>query len=153
MENDMTTTKKARRAKAKTKATKAMKIENTAKAATDANAKIFARVQDSFRDAGEALREAGGLAGDQSRKIALKVIANAEENLTQGFDTLRAVLEADNFAEAMRIQQEALRETFERNLKQIREVTEMLTAGSQTALKPLGKFVANFRDTPRKKAA
>jgi hypothetical protein len=52
----------------------------------------------------------------------------------------------------LKIQQEALRETFERNLKQIREVTEMLTAGSQTALKPFGKLVATFRETPRKAA-
>jgi hypothetical protein len=143
----MTTAKKARRTKAKAK------VNGTAKTTTAADTtKIFSRVQDSFRDAGEALREAGGLAGDQSRKIALKVIANAEENMTQGFETLRAVFEADNFGEALKIQQEALRETFERNLKQIREVTEMLTAGSQTALKPFGKLVATFRETPRKAA-
>ena len=85
-------------------------------------------------------------AGDHSRKIALKVISNAEENMTQGFETLRAVLEADNFQDALKIQQEALRETFERNLKQIREVTEMLTAGSQTAFKPISSFVGSFRD-------
>ena len=136
----MTTAKKARSKKAK--------VNGTAKttAAPEVNAKIFARVQDSFRDAGEALREAGGLAGDQSRKIALKVIANAEENMTQGFETLRAVFEAENFGEALKIQQEALRETFERNLKQIREVTEMLTAGGQTAFKPISHFVGSFRD-------
>ena len=98
-------TKKTRRTKTKAKVNGATKTGP----ATAANAKIFARVQDSFRDAGEALRQAGGLAGDQSRKIALKVIANAEENMTQGFDTLRAVFEADNFAEALKIQQEALR--------------------------------------------
>ena len=144
----MTTAKKARRTKAKVNGT----AKTTAAGATQANAKIFARVQDSFRDAGDAIREAGGLAGDQSRKIALKVIANAEENMTQGFETLRAVLEADNFQSAMKIQQEALRETFERNLKQIREVTEMLTSSGQTAFKPLGKLVASFRDTPRKAA-
>ena len=86
------------------------------------------------------------------RKIALKVIANAEENMTQGFETLRAVLEADDFQSALKIQQAALRETFERNLKQIREVTEMLTSSGQTAFKPLGKLVASFRDTPRKAA-
>jgi hypothetical protein len=148
METDMTA-KKTRRTKAKAKVNGTAKT--TAKA-TETNAKIFSRVQDSFRDAGEALREAGGVAGDQSRKIALKVIANAEENMTQGFETLRAVFEADNFQEAMKIQQEALRETFERNLKQIREVTEMLTAGSQNAFKPFGKLVASFRDTPRKAA-
>ena len=143
------TAKKTRRTKAKAK------VNGTAKTttnATETNAKIFARVQDSFRETGEAFREAGGLAGDQSRKIAMKVIANAEENMTQGFETLRAVFEADNFQEAMKIQQEALRETFERNLKQIREVTEMLTAGSQTAFKPFGKLVASFRDAPRKAA-
>lgn len=141
----MTTAKKARRTKTK--------VNGTAKVhATETNAKMFARVQDSFRDAGEALREAGGLAGDQSRKIALKVISNAEENMTQGFETLRAVLEAENFQDALKIQQEALRETFERNLKQIREVTEMLTMGGQSAFKPLGKFVASFRDAPRKAA-
>jgi hypothetical protein len=141
METDMTTAKKARSKKAK--------VNGTAKAtagAAETNAKMFARVSDSFRDAGEALREAGGLAGDQSRKIALKVIANAEENMTQGFETLRAVLEADNFQDALKIQQEALRETFERNLKQIREVTEMLTSGSQTAFKPITTFVGSFRD-------
>ena len=146
------TTKKTRRTKAKAKTTNGATAKATTAKATEANAKIFSRVQDSFRDAGEALREAGGLAGDQSRKIALKVISNAEENMTQGFETLRAVFEADNFQEAMKIQQEALRETFERNLKQIREVTEMLTAGSQTAFKPFGKLVASFRDTPRKAA-
>ena len=138
----MTTAKKARRTKAK--------VNGTAKTAADTNAKMFSRVQYSFRDAGAALRQVGGLAGNQSRKIALKVIANAEENMTQGFETLRAVLEADNFGDALKIQQEALRETFERNLKQIREVTEMLTEGGQTALKPLGKFVANLRETPTK---
>src|SRR5882672_4422095 len=153
METKMTTAKKARRANTKAKTKANAKVDNVAKATTEANAKMFSRVQDSFRDAGEALREAGGLAGDQSRKIALKVIANAEENMSQGFETLRAVFEAENFGEALKIQQEALRETFERNLKQIREVTEMLTAGSQTAFKPLGKLVANFRETPRKRAA
>jgi len=143
MENDMTTAKKARQTKAK--------VNGTAKTTTEANAnaKLFSRVQHSLRDARTALRQAGGLAGDQSRKIALKVIANAEENMTQGFETLRAVLEADNFGEALKIQQEAMRETFERNLKQIREVTELLTEGGQTALKPLGKFVANLRETPK----
>jgi len=141
------TTKKTRRTKAKVNGT-----AKTTTTATETNAKIFARVSDSFRDAGEALREAGGAAGNQSRKIALKVIANAEENMSQGFETLRAVLEADNFQDALKIQQEALRETFERNLKQIREVTEMLTAGSQTAFKPFGKLVASFRDAPRKAA-
>lgn len=141
----MTTAKKARRTKAK--------VNGTAHTAANANAKLFSRVQHSFRDAGEAMRQAGGLAGDQSRKIALKVIANAEENMTQGFETLRAVLGADNFGEALKIQQDALRETFERNLKQIREVTEMLAQSGQTALKPLGKFVANLRETtPRKMA-
>ena len=141
----MTTAKKARQTKAK--------VNDTAKTTeAHANAKLFSRVQHSLRDAGTALRQVGGLAGDQSRKIALKVIANAEENMTQGFETLRAVLEADNFQAAMKIQQEALRETFERNLKQIREVTEMLTSSGQTAFKPLGKLVASFRDTPRKAA-
>ena len=137
----MTTAKKARRTKAK--------INGTAKTTTTENTKLFSRVQHSFRDAGDALRQVGGLAGNQSRKIALKVIANAEENMTQGFETLRAVLEADNFGEALKIQQDALRETFERNLKQIREVTEMRTEGGQTALRPFGKFVANLRETPK----
>ena len=148
----MTTAKKARRTKAKVNGT----AKTTAAGATQANAKIFARVR-RIEIVGAELhgRHRGGgvgLAGDQSRKIALKVIANAEENMTQGFETLRAVLEADNFQSAMKIQQEALRETFERNLKQIREVTEMLTSSGQTAFKPLGKLVASFRDTPRKAA-
>jgi hypothetical protein len=143
METDMTTAKKARRAKAK------VKVNGAAKTTMDVNAKLFSRVQHSLRDAGAALRQAGGLAGDESRKIALKVIEHAEENITESFETLRAVLDADNFAEALKIQQEALRETFERNLKQIRVVTEMLAEGGQAALKPLGKFVADLRETPR----
>jgi hypothetical protein len=106
---------------------------------------FVARVQDGLRDAGEAFREAGEAFGHEGRKVALKLVDNAQDNITWSFDALRETLEAETFADAVKIQQHAVTELFRRSIAQIREVSEIVGHSSTKTMKPLTKFVASVR--------
>jgi hypothetical protein len=107
--------------------------------------KAFARVQDGFREAGEAFREAGETVGDESRKVALTIVNHAQDNVVYSFEALRDTLQAETFAEAVKIQQAAMTEMFRRNLRQMREVGEIVGTSGTKALKPITKFVTSLR--------
>lgn len=106
---------------------------------------FVARVQDGLRDAGDAFREAGETFGHQGRKVALKIVDNAQDNIVWGFDALRETLEAETFADAVKIQQNAVSELFRRSIRQIREVSEIVGEGSTKTMKPITKLVASVR--------
>ncbi|MBP6013502.1 MAG: phasin family protein [Alphaproteobacteria bacterium] len=106
---------------------------------------FVARVQDGLRDAGDAFREAGETFGGEGRKVALKIVANAQDNVVHSFEALRDTLQAETFAEAVRIQQHALTEMVRRSIRQFREVTEIVGESSTKSLKPISKFVATVR--------
>ena len=141
----MTKTKKTRtRAKAehKTAETKT----NGAAPRVQVN-QLLNRVQDGFRDAGDAFREATETMGDESRKVALTLVSHAQDNVLKGFETLRDTLQAGSFAEAVRIQQQAINDMWRRNLRQMREVSEIVGESGNKSLKPITKLVASLRDT------
>lgn len=106
---------------------------------------FVARVQDGLRDAGDAFREAGETFGGEGRKVALKIVANAQDNVVHSFEALRDTLQAETFAEAVRIQQHALTELVRRSIRQFREVSEIVGESSTKSLKPISKFVATVR--------
>lgn len=106
---------------------------------------LVARVQDGLRDAGEAFREAGETFGSEGRKVALKLVDNAQDNLVWSFDALRETLEAETFADAVKIQQHAVTELFRRSIAQIREVSEIVGTTGQKTMKPITKFVTSVR--------
>lgn len=106
---------------------------------------FVSRVQDGLRDAGEAFREAGETFGHEGRKVALKLVDNTQDNITWSFDALRETLEAETFADAVKIQQHAVTELFRRSIRQIREVSEIVGASGQKTMKPITKFVASVR--------
>lgn len=136
------TEKKTRKPKTKTapEAQAHTETKNAPRAAS-----FYGRVTEGFRDARAVLTQARGLAREEGRTIALKLIEQTEENINQGFETLRAVVEAKSFTDAVRIQQQAVGDTFRRNLKQMREVSELVTQGGTKALKPVRKFVTSLR--------
>jgi hypothetical protein len=105
------------------------------------------RVQEGFREAGEAFRQAGEAMGDESRKVALTIVNHAQDNVVYSFEALRDTLQAETFAEAVKIQQQAVTEMFRRNLRQMREVTEIVGESGTKSLKPITKFVTALRDT------
>jgi hypothetical protein len=105
----------------------------------------LARVQDGFREAGEAFREAGEAMGGESRKVALTIVNHAQDNVVYSFEALRDTLQAETFAEAVKIQQAAMTEMFRRNLRQMREVGEIVGSSSTKSLKPITKLVTSLR--------
>jgi hypothetical protein len=107
----------------------------------------LARVQEGFREAGEAIREAGETMGGESRKVALTLVNHAQDNVVYSFEALRDTLQAETFAEAVKIQQAAMAEMFRRSLRQMREVGEIVSHSGTKTLKPITKFVSALRDT------
>jgi hypothetical protein len=106
---------------------------------------FVARVQDGLRDAGEAFREAGETFGHEGRKVALKLVDNTQDNVVWSFEALRDTLQAETFADAVKIQQHAVTELFRRSMRQIREVSEIVGQSGQKTMKPITKFVASVR--------
>ena len=106
----------------------------------------FSRVQDGLREAGEAIREAGETMGGESRKVALTIVGHAQDNVVYSFEALRDTLQAETFAEAVKIQQQAMTEMFRRSLRQMREVGQIVTHSGTKSLKPISKFVTSLRD-------
>lgn len=108
---------------------------------------LMSRVQDGFREAGDALREARETMGDESRKVALTLVSHAQDNVLKSFETLRDTIQAGSFAEAVKIQQQAISDMWRRNLRQIREVSEIVGESGNKSLKPITKLVSQLRDT------
>ena len=108
---------------------------------------LVSRVQDGLREAGDAFREVGGTMGHESRKVALTIVSHVQDNVIRSFETLRETLQAETFAEAVKIQQHAMTDMFRRSLRQFREVTEIVGESSNKSLKPITKLVSTLRET------
>jgi len=106
---------------------------------------FVARMQDGLRDAGDALREAGETFSHEGRKVALKLVDNTQDNVVRSFEALRDTLQAETFADAVKIQQHAVTELVRRSIRQIREVGEIVGTTGQKTMKPITKFVASVR--------
>ncbi|MFM9862184.1 MAG: phasin family protein [Micropepsaceae bacterium] len=106
---------------------------------------FVSRVQDGLRDAGEAFREAGETFGDEGRKVALKLVDNAQSNVVWSFEALRDTLQAETFADAVKIQSQTVTELFRRSIRQIREVSEIVGSSGQKTMQPITKFVSSVR--------
>jgi hypothetical protein len=137
---------------------KAKKSRGHAKAETKTNGAahprqqvnhLVSRVQEGFREAGDAFREATETMGGESRKVALTLVDHAQDNVLKSFETLRDTLQAATFAEAVKIQQHALTDMWRRNLRQMREVSEIIGQSGTKSLKPITKLVSQLRDAPR----
>ncbi len=129
------------RTKAQPKFETAFEMNNVRSQATH----FVSRMQDGLRDAGEAFREAGEAFGGEGRKVALKIVDNAQDNVVWSFEALRDTLQAETFADAVKIQQQAVTELFRRSIRQIREVSEIVGESGQKTMKPITKLVASVR--------
>ncbi len=110
---------------------------------------MVTRMQDGFREAGDALREAGETMTDESRKVALTLVNHAQDNVVWSFDALRDTIQAGSFAEAVKVQQQAMTELFRRSVRQFREVSEIVGDSSTKTIRPISRFVTSLRDTRR----
>ena len=102
---------------------------------------MIGKMQENFKEAGEQMTE-------RQREVMLKVIENAEENVSAGFDTLRGVIGSENLIDAVKVQQEAVSQAVQRNMEQVREVSEIL-GGNQEMLNKFSEFMSSM--TPGRK--
>lgn len=138
---------KTRKASSRTKAKAEPKVETTSTRVPVTQ--IVSRVQEGFREAGDALREAGETMGGEGRKVALTLVAHAQDNAVWSFEALRETIQAGSFAEAVKVQQHAFTELFRRSVRQFREVSEIVGDSSTKTIKPISKFVTSLRDVRR----
>ncbi|MEL7028279.1 MAG: phasin family protein [Pseudomonadota bacterium] len=106
---------------------------------------ILARIRAGFGEAAEALSEAGDKLGDTRREVLLTILEDAQENADQTFETLRDVIESDNLGDSLRIQREALRESIERSVAQVREISSIATEGGKASVEPVSEYVSKLR--------
>jgi|JI91814BRNA_FD_contig_31_6317613_length_856_multi_8_in_0_out_0_2 hypothetical protein len=145
---EMTKTRKTTgRSKAKAEAKTEAKVEmNTLRTPV---VKMVSRVQEGFREAGDAIREASETMGDEGRKVALTLVNHAQDNAVWSFEALRDTIQAGSFAEAVKVQQHAMTELFRRSVRQFREVSEIVGDSSTKTIRPISRFVTSLRDTRR----
>ncbi len=84
---------------------------------------MFGKMQDGFKEAGERMTE-------QQKEILLKLVENAEENVNEGFETLRSVIESENMADAIKLQNEAVSRSVKRNIEHMREMGQLIGANN-----------------------
>ena len=139
------TAKKNTRSKAQAQTHARNETKAEANGARKQVTQIMSRVQHGIREAGDALREAGETMGGEGRKVALTRVAHAQDNVVWSFEALRDTIQADTFADAVKIQQQAMTELFRRSLRQMREVSEIVGDSSTKTLKPISRFVSSLR--------
>lgn len=142
------TTKKTAKARAKTTTTKT----TAAKVAPENVESILERIQQGFKEAGAALAESGSIMDDKRREILMTLIENAQNNADATFGALRDVMEADNVADSLRIQREALRDGIERNLSQVRDVAALTAQSSRESFEPVTGYISSLREKTKTRA-
>ncbi len=107
--------------------------------------KVVDAMQANMRDLQTALQKSSATMSESQREIAELLMAHARENMEESMRALQGVAQSGDIAESLRLQGTALRDSLERNMRQIREVTEKVSSGSQDAMKPLGEFFEQLR--------
>lgn len=115
---------------------------------SEGSTQFLGNIGDSFKNVRSTFAEVRETAGENRRKIGLKVIDHAQENAQKSFEAWRAFLEAKTIADAFKIQQDAVRSGLERNVKQVREVVELVTEANRASFKPIrSAFTADEKES------
>lgn len=130
------------------------KAANAAKEAAGRMKEGADKARDAFQDhvvspakrAGEAMRESGRKAAENSAAIGVKMIDQAETNAHEAFAAMRAAAKANDLSEVMRIQGDYLREQGKRSMDQAREIGELIVKFGRDAVQPM----RGGADTPPK---
>ena len=88
----------------------------------------------AMRAAGERMQAAGKAASEESSKLGVRLLDQAEENTREAFRAMRAAAGASDLSEVMRIQADYMREQGSRSVAQAREVSEMIVRFGRSAV-------------------
>lgn len=104
--------------------------------ATDKNDSFSDRMTGQLKSAGEAMKNAGAKAAENSQAINLKVLDQAEQNAREAFAAMRAAAGAKSLQEVMEIQGNFIREQSSRGMDQVREIGELIARFGREAVVP-----------------
>lgn len=135
------TAKTAKKETAKETKKLADRVEKITKDASESLNLVVEQIRDGYKEAAEVLSETNSRMSTSRREVILAIIDNARTNSEQTFETLREVIEAESTGDSIRIQRDALRESIERQLTQVREVAQLAVDGSKNSLEPVGQFI------------
>ncbi len=107
--------------------------------------KLMETMRGNMKELQTALQKSGETMTESQREVAELLMAHARENMDESMKALRDVAQSGDIAESLRLQGNALRDSLSRNMRQIREVTELVSSGSQDAMKPLSQFFEQLR--------
>ncbi|MEM9704590.1 MAG: phasin family protein [Pseudomonadota bacterium] len=136
---------KTRRAAKKTVQHAAETIEEVRDDAQTDLQSIMNRIRNGFGDAATALSETGDKLDDTRRDVMLAIIESAQENADHTFAALREIMDSETVGETLRIQRDAMRETIERNVAQVREISSLAAQGGRGSIEPLGSYITELR--------
>lgn len=94
------------------------------------------QVTGPLKNAGEAIKNAGAKAVENSQAINLKVLDQAEQNARDAFAAMRAAAGAKSLSEVMEIQGNFIREQSSRGMDQVREIGELIAKFGREAMSP-----------------
>ena len=103
----------------------------------DKKSTIQDQVVEPLKAAGEAMKDAGKKAVENSAAFSMKLIDHAEENSRQAFAALRAAAKAGGLAEVMKVQSEFIRDQSSRNMAQAREIGELIAGFGRNVVEGL----------------
>ena len=89
-------------------------------------ATIVDKVIEPLKAAGEAIKDAGQKAAENSAALSSAVIDHAEANTREAFAALRAAAQASSINDVLRIQGDFVREAGSRGMAQAKEIGELV---------------------------
>lgn len=104
--------------------------------ANDKSDSFSDRMTGQLKNAGEAMKNAGAKAAENSQAINLKVLDQAEQNAREAFAAMRAAAGAKSLQEVMEVQANFIREQSSRGMDQVREIGELIARFGRDAVVP-----------------
>ena len=98
-------------------------------------------VVEPMKRTGAAMKASGEKVAEGSSTVGLKVIDQAEQNVREAFEAMRAAAAAKDLAEVMKIQADYMREQATRSMNQAREIGELIMEFGKASAAPFRKGV------------
>jgi phasin family protein len=96
------------------------------------------RLTQPLKAAGDAMRDAGAKAAENSSAMSLTVIEHAEQNTREAFAAMRAAAKVTSLADLMKLQGDYVREQSSRSVEQARQIGDLITRFGREVMSPLG---------------
>ncbi len=111
---------------------------------------IVGQMRENYAEAATALTQAGGKLDDTRREVMLAIIENAQENTDRTFYALKEMIDAEDLGDSLRIQREAVRETVEQMLMQVKDVSSLAASKGKESITPVTDYISKIRKKEKK---